>query len=105
MEPYRIAFTTVASMEEAKRIAQALLEERLAACINIIDGVSSVYRWKGAIEAAHEVLLLIKTRAEKLEALETAVRRLHSYDVAEFVVLNIDAGSMAYLKWINESLE
>lgn len=92
-------------MEEAKRIAQALLEERLAACINIIDNVSSVYRWKGSIEAAQEVLLLIKTRAEKLEALETAVRRLHSYDLPEFVVLKIDAGSMAYLKWINESLE
>lgn len=105
MEPYRIALTTVASMEEAKRIAQALLEERLAACINIIDSVSSVYRWKGAIEASQEVLLLIKTRVEKLEALETAVCRLHSYDVPEFVVLKIDAGSMAYLKWINESLE
>lgn len=105
MEPYRIVITTVASTEEAKRIAQALLEERLAACINIVGGMSSVYRWKAAIEEAQEILLLIKTRVEKLEALEAAIHRLHSYDVPEFVVLKIDAGSMAYLKWVDESLE
>ncbi|HYK37436.1 divalent-cation tolerance protein CutA [Alloacidobacterium sp.] len=105
MEPYRIAFTTVASMEEAKRIARTLLEERLAACVNIVGGLASIYRWKGAIEEAQEVLLLIKTRAEKLEALEAAVRRLHSYDVPEFVVLKLDGGCAAYLKWIDECLE
>lgn len=105
MEPYRIVLTTVASIEEAKRIAQALLEERLAACVNIIGSLASFYRWKGAIEEAQEVLLLIKTRMERLETLEAAVQKMHSYDVPEFVVLKVDGGSAAYLKWIDESLE
>jgi periplasmic divalent cation tolerance protein len=81
MEPYRIVLTTVSSVDEAKRMAHALVEERVAACVNITGGVASVYRWQGAVEEASEVLLLIKTRVEKLEALEAAVRRLHSYDV------------------------
>jgi len=105
MEPYRVVLTTAVSMEEAKRIARALVEERVAACINIVGGVESVYRWQGAVEEASEVLLLIKTRVEKLEALEGAVRRLHSYDVPEFVILKVDSGSAAYLKWLDESLE
>jgi periplasmic divalent cation tolerance protein len=105
MEPYRVVLTTVSSAEEAKRIAHALVEERLAACVNIAGDTESIYRWEGEVENAQEILLLIKTRVEKIEALEAAVRRLHSYDVPEFVILKVDGGSPAYLKWMDESLE
>jgi periplasmic divalent cation tolerance protein len=105
MEPYRVVLTTVSSAQEAKRMARALVEERVAACVNVVGSVASVYRWQGAVEEASEVLLLIKTRVEKLEALEGAVRRLHSYDVPEFVILKVDGGSAAYLRWLDESLE
>jgi periplasmic divalent cation tolerance protein len=105
MEPYRVALTTVSSPEEARRIAAALVEERLAACVNIIAGVHSVYRWQGAVEEASEILLIIKTRVEKLAALEAAVRRLHSYDLPEFLILQADGGSAPYLRWIDESVD
>ena len=71
----RIAITTAGSREEAEQIARALVEERLAACVNLLPGVTSVYRWRGEMETAEEVLLLIKTTAERLEELEAAVRR------------------------------
>ncbi|HTZ90000.1 MAG TPA: divalent-cation tolerance protein CutA [Alloacidobacterium sp.] len=105
MEPYRIVLTTASSMDEAKRMARALVEERLAACVNLAGDVESVYRWQGAVEEAQEVLLLIKTHVDKLEALEAAVLRLHSYAVPEFLVLEINRGHSAYLKWLDESLE
>jgi periplasmic divalent cation tolerance protein len=95
----------VSSADEAKRIARALVEERLAACVNIAGHVDSVYRWQGVVEETQEVLLLIKTRVEKLAALEEAVHRLHSYEVPEFVILKVDGGSAAYLRWLDESLE
>jgi periplasmic divalent cation tolerance protein len=105
MKPYRVVLTTVSSAEEAKRIARALVEERLAACVNISGGVESIYRWQGAVEQGSEILLLIKTHVEKLAALEAALLRLHPYDVPEFLVLAVDQGSEAYLKWLDESLE
>jgi periplasmic divalent cation tolerance protein len=104
MEQFRIVLTTASSRDEAKRIAKALVEERLAACVNLVGGVESIYRWQGAVEEAAEVLLLIKTNVEKLEALETAVRRLHSYDVPEFLIFEVNGGSAAYLKWLDDSL-
>ena len=104
MEQFRIVLTTASSRDEAKRIAQALVEGRLAACVNLIEGVESIYRWQGALEEAAEVLLLIKTNVEKLEALETAVRRLRSYDVPEFLIFDVNGGSAAYLKWLRDSL-
>jgi periplasmic divalent cation tolerance protein len=70
-----------------------------------VGGCDSIYRWQGAVEEAGEVLLLIKTNVEKIDALEAAVRRLHSYDVPEFLILQIDGGSAAYLAWLRESLE
>jgi periplasmic divalent cation tolerance protein len=76
----------------------------LAACVNLVGGVESIYRWQGEVEEAAEVLLLIKTNVEKLEALETAVRRLHSYEVPEFLIFEVNGGSAAYLKWLDDSL-
>jgi periplasmic divalent cation tolerance protein len=104
MEQFRIVLTTASSHDEAKRIAKALVEGRLAACVNLVGGVESIYRWQGEVEEAAEVLLLIKTNVEKLEALETAVRRLHSYEVPEFLIFEVKGGSAAYLKWLDDSL-
>jgi periplasmic divalent cation tolerance protein len=91
---------------EARRIAQAVVEARLAACVNILPGaVTSIYRWKGKVESARERLLLIKTSRKRLDKLQAMVERLHSYDVPEFIVVPIVAGSAKYLAWIRESVK
>jgi periplasmic divalent cation tolerance protein len=104
MSNARLVVTTAGSREEAERIAQSLVEERLAACVNLIGGVRSVYRWKNAIESADEVLLLIKTQQEKIEPLRTRIHALHSYELPEFLVLEVAGGSHAYLDWIASSV-
>ena len=96
----RIVLSTAGSTEEASRISRELVEQRLAACVNCLPGMTSVYRWQGAIEESAEVLLIIKTSAEKLSALEAALREAHSYEVPEFVVLQVAAGSQSYLDWL-----
>jgi periplasmic divalent cation tolerance protein len=102
---YRIVLVTCASMGEARRIGKAVVEKKLAACANILPGgVESVYRWKGKIERSREVLVMMKTTAATLRELEREVKRMHSYDVPEFVVLPIIAGSREYLGWVDESV-
>ena len=102
----RIVLVTCASLREARKIANTLVEKRLAACVNILGGaIHSVYRWKGNVERAKELLLLIKTSKRHLADLEKEVKRLHSYDVPEFVVLPIVAGSRKYLGWLEESVK
>jgi periplasmic divalent cation tolerance protein len=96
----RLILVTTSPRAEAKRIAHALVEERLAACVNLIGNVHSVYRWKETVETAEEVLLLIKTQEEKVEAVRKRVHELHSYEVPEFLVLDVAEGSNAYLDWI-----
>jgi len=86
--------------ETGRRIARALVEERLAACVNVLPGVRSVYRWKGAVEEASEVLLIAKTRADRSAALASRVRALHPYELPEVVVLPVTDGSRAYLRWV-----
>ena len=88
-----IAFSTAGSPEEARRIATALVAEQLAACVNIVDNIHSIYRWQGAIESAAESLMLIKTRATLLPAIELRLRELHSYDVPELVAIPIGLGA------------
>jgi periplasmic divalent cation tolerance protein len=100
---YRIVLVTCASVAEARGIGRSVVEKKLAACANIVARVESIYRWKGQIESAREVLLVIKTTAKRLRRLEREVMRLHSYDVPEFVVLPIVAGSQEYLKWIGQN--
>jgi periplasmic divalent cation tolerance protein len=100
MTDTRLILVTASPRAEAKRIAHALVEERLAACVNLIGGVHSAYRWKETVETADEILLLIKTRQEKVDAVRTRVHELHSYEVPEFLVLDVTAGSSAYLEWI-----
>jgi periplasmic divalent cation tolerance protein len=98
-----VVLVTCSSPAEARRIARAVVEARLAACVNIVPGaVQSIYRWKGKVESAHERLLLIKTSRRRLEKLRKTVEQLHSYDVPEFIALPIAAGSPAYLAWVED---
>jgi periplasmic divalent cation tolerance protein len=96
----RIVLTTAGSQEEARKIANALVERRLAACVNIVPQVESIYRWQGKVETAEESLLLIKTQAELFDRVSNAVKELHSYDLPECLMLEVAAGSQEYLDWI-----
>ena len=100
----RIVISTAGTREEAARIARELVERRLAACVSRLPGLVSLYRWRGAVEEAEEVLLLIKTSEDKLPELEAALGDLHSYEVPEFLVLRVSAGSSAYLEWLFSSV-
>lgn len=105
MTDKRVVLVTCSSEEEASRIARALVVERLAACVNILESpVRSIYRWKGRVETAMEHLLVIKTRRARLRALEAIVKRLHSYDTPEMIALPVAEGSRRYLAWLDESV-
>jgi periplasmic divalent cation tolerance protein len=100
-----VVFVTCANAREAQRIARTLVEERLAACVNIHQtAVQSVYRWKGKVEKAREILLVIKSSGRLFSCLERRVRELHSYDTPEIIALPITTGSRPYLAWIDNSL-
>jgi periplasmic divalent cation tolerance protein len=99
-----VAFSTVGNAEDAERIARALVERRVAACVNVVPGLVSLYRWKGKVERDDERLLVIKTRVERIDALREALLELHPYELPEFLVLNVAAGHAAYLAWIDESV-
>jgi periplasmic divalent cation tolerance protein len=99
----RLVLTTTSSRDEAEQIARALVDERLAACVNIVPGLTSIYSWKGETETADELLLVIKTTAANLEPLEAALRRLHSYEVPEFLVLTPESAAKPYLDWLLQS--
>lgn len=99
-----VALSTVGSAEEADRLARALVERRLAACVNVVPGVVSHYRWQGELQRDEERLLVIKTRAERIEALRDALRELHPYELPELVAFEISAGSPEYLKWLDEGV-
>jgi periplasmic divalent cation tolerance protein len=101
---YVVALSTVGKKEDADRLARALVEERVAACVNVVPGLRSTYRWKGKVETDDELLLVIKTRRDRVEALKTALLSRHPYELPELVVLPIEAGHAAYLGWIDESL-
>ena len=103
MTQARIVLSTAANLDEAQRLAHALVEARLAACVNLIPNLTSIYRWEGKIEQSQEILLLIKTAADQLAALEAELHRLHSYQVPEFLVIAIPAGSQPYLGWASRS--
>jgi periplasmic divalent cation tolerance protein len=100
---YRVVLVTCASIAEARKIGRAVVEKKLVACANIVAGVESIYRRKGKVERAREALVIMKTSATRLRSLEREVKRLHSYDVPEFITLTIVAGSKEYLQWIGEN--
>ena len=99
-----VVLSTCASEEEAQRLAHSLVEQRLAACVNVVPGIRSYYRWKGAIESAAEYLLLIKSSRERLDALRAALEREHSYEIPEVLVLSVVDGAANYLNWIQANL-
>lgn len=101
---YRIVLCTAGSDAQAREIARALVERRLAACVNVVASVCSTYRWKGEVVEEGEVLLIIKTRAERLEEIRAAIRELHSYDTPEVLELSVSGGDPAYLAWLDQSL-
>jgi len=92
--------TTAAARADAEKIARALVERRLAACVQVAGPVSSTYRWRGDIETAQEFLCIIKTRAELFEKVEFAIRELHPYETPEIIATPITGGSADYLKWL-----
>ena len=100
----RLVLTSAGSSRQAGMLAQSLVEERLAACVTVLRGAESVYRWKEQIESANESVLLIKTTEDQLEALEKRLKELHSYETPEFLVLKVDAGSADYLAWLQSSV-
>lgn len=104
MDEFIVVFVTVGSGAEADRLAHALVEERLAACVNRVKGVKSVYRWQGKVEESEEELLIIKTRSQLFDRLRERVQALHSYEVPEVIALPILAANEDYLKWLGEQL-
>jgi periplasmic divalent cation tolerance protein len=105
MTDKRIVFTTAGSEDEARKIAQHLVEHQLAACVNIVPRIQSIYRWQGKVESAEEWLLVIKTNAERFPAVRDAIRELHSYDLPECIAVSIEDGSAEYLQWLGDSLK
>jgi len=105
MTDKRLVLTTAGTKEEAHKIARALVERQLAACVSIVHPVESVYRWEGEIEQAEEWLLVIKTTAAAFQRVREAIKELHSYDVPECVCLAVEDGSPEYLAWLGESVK
>ena len=99
----RVIFVTTGSEDQAVAIARALVSERLAACVNIVGPVRSIYRWRDGVEDDREFLLIIKTRALHYMKVETRVREMHTYEVPEVLALNADRGSPPYIQWLLDS--
>ena len=99
-----IVLTTLGADADASSLARTLVEERLAACVNVLPPMSSTYRWKGAVEQGAERQIVIKTAAFRLAALEARLRDLHPYEVPELLVIHADDGSQAYLDWLRDSV-
>jgi periplasmic divalent cation tolerance protein len=102
-EEVLIVFTTWPDAEQARSAAQLVVEEQLAACANILPGIESIYRWKGAIETASEVLMILKTTIDRYPQLESRLQALHPYEVPEIVSLRVSEGLPPYLRWVEAS--
>jgi periplasmic divalent cation tolerance protein len=100
---YVVVLTTCANQSKAEAMANALVRSRLCACVNILPGARSVFRWKGVVQTEDEVILLCKTRKGAYAELEKEIKRLHTYDVPEVISLAVDEGSAEYLDWIEDS--
>lgn len=102
---YIVVLVTAKNREEAKSIACHLVNSKLAACVNIVPQIQSIFNWQDKIESEDEVLLIVKSQQELFDQIEAAVKKIHSYSVPEIIALPIAAGSKEYLNWINESTE
>ncbi|MCY4382011.1 MAG: divalent-cation tolerance protein CutA [Nitrospinae bacterium] len=100
---FRIVLSTAGSEEEGTLLAKSLVERKLCACVNMVPKIRSFYRWEGAVQDDAEVLLIIKTTQEKLQALTDLLAEIHSYDVPEVLAIEVDQGSASYLEWLAES--
>jgi periplasmic divalent cation tolerance protein len=100
----RIVLTTIGAEPDAVALARTLVDERLAACVNVLPEMISIYRWKGSVEQDHEHQVVIKTSSDRLPALEARLRQLHPYELPEFLVLDVAGGGAAYLAWVRESV-
>ena len=100
-----LVLTTAGSEMEAQKIAQALVDRRLAACVNIVPRIQSIYRWQGNVEQTVEYLLLIKTVQAREEQVSAAISELHSYELPELITVSIEGGSAEYLKWLSDSVD
>lgn len=99
-----VVFCTVGKADEAEYLARELVDRRLAACVNVLSPVTSVYRWRGDVERSEETLLVIKTTAERFEALRETIVAQHGYDVPEVIAVPVSAGHAPYLAWLEESV-
>ncbi|MFH1355037.1 MAG: divalent-cation tolerance protein CutA [Candidatus Omnitrophota bacterium] len=99
-----VILITTPNRKEAKLIAEQLIKNKLAACVNVLDGVESLFWWQGKVDSAKEVLLMVKTKKGKLESIIKKVKSLHSYQVPEVIALPIVGGFRPYLRWIDDSL-
>ncbi len=99
-----VVLSALGAPRDAERIARALVDERLAACVNVVPGVISVYRWKGIVESENELMLVIKTLAERVDALKWRLLELHPYELPEVVVIPIAGGHAPYLAWLEEQV-
>ena len=104
MSEFIVVFVTVGSAKEGEGLARALVEEQLAACVNRIKAIQSIYRWQGQVEQSEEELLIIKTRRDLFDRLKKRVQELHSYSVPEVIALPILDGSESYLRWLGDEL-
>ncbi len=95
-----LVLSTIDTHQEAERIARHLVEERLAACVNLVPKITSIYRWKGALERATEHLMIMKTAQDRLASLTQRIKELHPYEVPEVIALSIEEGDSTYLEWI-----
>jgi len=100
-----LVLTTASSQDEARKVGRSLVERLLAACVNIVPQVGSIYRWEGEVEEAEEWLLIVKTNRGAFERVRDAIKELHSYDVPECIAVGIESGSMEYLNWLGESVK
>ncbi|WP_020588429.1 divalent-cation tolerance protein CutA [Desulfobacter curvatus] len=101
----KMIYMTAGNMDEASRIAKVLVQRRLAACVNIIDGMRSIYEWEGDIQDEREVVMIAKTRADRLPELEETVKGIHSYDCPCIVELAVSGGNNAFLDWVGKQVD
>ena len=105
MTEYIVVYVTASGEEEAEKIGRALLENELAACVNIVKNVRSIYRWQGKIEDEAEAMMIVKTRRQHFGRIEEAVKKLHSYSVPEIIALPVVEGPTDYLAWLREETQ
>lgn len=104
-ETYILVLTTCASAEKATEIAEALVTQKLAACVNIVNNMHSIYQWQGKIEHNKEVLLMIKTQQSRFKSVQDAIQGIHDYELPEIIAVTIDAGEENYLNWIQAATQ